>query len=192
MIDLLKRALDDELSDERVAAALRAHGDGAIDEEVERLATVLEQFLRGLPDALAWALALSKDSRCGRAVAFATGSILNYVFDDDDLLPETSFGSLGLLDDAYLVHAFAARLAQAYPYAQPDVDYAAPDGAAFEVVASLLPDGVAQALLRTCESTLLVAQALIPQAPGEDGAEPAAVLPAIRVNEAIRANAPAT
>ena len=83
--------------------------------------------------------------------------------------------------------AFAARLAQTYPFAEPQVDYTPPDGQAFEVVASLLPDGVAQALLRTCASTLLVSQALLPQAAGGDGAIPA--LPAIRVAEAIRANA---
>jgi hypothetical protein len=188
MIELLKRALDEELSGDGLAESLRAHTDHASPDEIEQLIPVLEDFLRSIPDALAWALALSKDPRCGRAVAFAIGPVLNYVFDDDDLLPESSFGSLGLLDDAYLVHAFAARLAQTYPFVEPSVPYAPPDGRAFEVVASLLPNGVAQALLRTCASTLLVSQALLPQSPpGQDGAIPA--LPAIRVDEALRANA---
>src|SRR5580765_3263096 len=189
MIELLKRALDEELSGDNLAESLRAHAGDVSTEEIERLAQVLEDFLRSIPDALAWALALSKDPRCGRAVAFAIGPVLNYVFDDEDLLPETSFGSLGLLDDAYLVHAFAARLAQTYPFAEPQVAYTPPDAQAFQVVASLLPDGVAQALLRACASTLLVSQALLPQSPGSDGEIP--TLPSIRVAEAIRTNATA-
>jgi uncharacterized membrane protein YkvA (DUF1232 family) len=187
MIYLLKRALDEEITAAGLADALRRHVDDVATEDVEQLAAVLEQFLRAVPDALAWTLALSKDPSCGRAVAFATGPILAYVFDEEDLLPESTFGALGLLDDAYLVHAFAARLAQTYPFAEPAVAYSPPDDRGFEAIASLLPHGVADALRRTCESTILVAQALFPAtaAAAVDGQD----TPELRVKEAVRATA---
>ena len=141
MIDLLKRALDVEVTVEGLAEALSLHSSGESSEDLGRLAGVLADVVHRVPDALTWALALSKDERCGRAVAFATGSIFNYLFDADDLLPESHFGHLGLLDDAYLVHVFVARLAQTYPFAQPRVAYAAPNPRSLDVVASFLPDG---------------------------------------------------
>jgi uncharacterized membrane protein YkvA (DUF1232 family) len=185
MIDVLKRGLDAEITASGLGDALRQHANHLSTDDVEQLASVLEQFLRAVPDALAFALALSKDPRCGRSVAFATGPILNYVFDDEDLLPESTFGALGLLDDAYLVHVFVAMLRQMYPFAAPAVAYSAPDRRAFEVVASFLPEGVAHSLRRTCESTILVAQALFVPAQGDGAAEPLAP-PEIRVSEAAR------
>ena len=59
---------------------------------------------------------MSKDPHFGRAVAFATGTILTYIFDEEDLLPEASFGVVGLLDDAYLVHGFVGSLSRMYPF----------------------------------------------------------------------------
>jgi hypothetical protein len=185
MITLLKRVLDEAITTDRLAEALRPHSNDLSSSEIQRVATVLEQFICSVPDALGWAIALSKDPQGGRSVAFATGSILNYVFDEEDLLPEASFGDLGFLDDAYLVHVFAAMLAQTYPFAEPAADYSAPDDRAFEVVASLLPQGVAQALRRTCESTIQVAQALF--LPGQlDGTAESTIAPHIRVDEAAR------
>lgn len=186
MIGLLKRVLDEEITAGGLSEALRRHANDVSSEDVEQLATVLEQFLRAVPDALGWALAASKDPRCGRSIAFATGSILNYVFDDEDLLPESSFGSIGLVDDAYLVHGFVAMLAQTYPFAKPAVAYSSPDARAFEVAASLLPDGVAQSLLRTCESTIQVAQALFLPTDG-NGTADALIPPEIRVGLAAQA-----
>jgi len=185
MIDVLKRGLDAEITASGLGDALRQQATHLSADDVEQLASVLEQFLRAIPDALAFALALSKDPRCGRSVAFATGPILNYVFDDEDLLPESSFGVLGLLDDAYLVHVFVAMLQQMYPFAAPALTYSAPDRRAFEVVASFLPEGVAHSLRRTCESTILVAQALFVPAQGDGTAAPLAP-PEIRVSEAAR------
>jgi hypothetical protein len=186
MIAVLKRGLDAEITASGLGDALRQHANHLSTDDVEQLASVLEQFLRAVPDALAFALALSKDPRCGRSVAFATGPILNYLFDEEDLLPESSFGTLGLLDDAYLVHVFVAMLRQMYPFAAPAVPYSAPDRRAFEVVSSFLPEGVAHSLRRTCESTILVAQALFVPTQGDGTAEPLAP-PEIRVSEAARA-----
>jgi uncharacterized membrane protein YkvA (DUF1232 family) len=184
MIDVLKRGLDAEITASGLGEALRQHATHLPADDVEQLASVLEQFLRAIPDALAFALALSKDPRCGRSVAFATGPILNYLFDDEDLLPESSFGALGLLDDAYLVHVFVAMLQQMYPFATPAPAYSAPDRRAFEVVASFLPEGVAHSLRRTCESTIMVAQALVPIQ--TNGTAASLTPPEIRVSEAAR------
>jgi len=187
VIGLLRRGFDEVITAGALSDALRQHSNDASSDDVEHLAIVLEQFLRTVPDALAFALAMSRDQRCGRSVAFATGPILNYVFDEEDLLPEASFGTLGLLDDAYLVHGFVAMLRRTYPFVEPaTVAYAAPDSRMFEVVASLLPEGVAQSLLRTSESTIQVAQALFPSAQGMGTADPS-FRPEIRVGEAVRA-----
>jgi uncharacterized membrane protein YkvA (DUF1232 family) len=187
MIGLLRLGFDQGITVDDLADALGSHSEDVPADGVEQLAIVLEQFLRTVPDALATALGMSKDPHCGRAVAFATGTILTYIFDEEDLLPEASYGTLGMLDDAYLVHEFVATLRRMYPFAGASEEaYDAPDERASEVVASLLPEGVAQSLLRTCESTIQVAQALFPSGQGV-GAD-LAYQPEIRVAEAVAAN----
>ena len=187
MLALVRRALEEEITASHVAEVLARHSSDSSNDDVELLAPELVEFLHSVPDALAHALAMARDERCGRAVSFATGTILTYVFDEKDLLPEASFGAVGLLDDAYLVHGFVALLRETYPFAEPASTYLPPDRRAFEIVAALLPEGVAHSLLRTCRSAIQVAQALFPAAPLDgmhDGPRPV-----IRVGEAIRATA---
>ena len=114
MIDLLRIGFDERVSADAMAEGLRRHAGDLSGEDVDELATVLAGYLRGVPDALEAALAMSKDPHFGRAVAFATGTILTYIFDEEDLLPEASFGVVGLLDDAYLVHGFVDSLRRMY------------------------------------------------------------------------------
>jgi hypothetical protein len=185
MIDLLRRGLADQIAADDIAATLRRHSATASTEELEQLATALEQFLLTVPDALAYALAMSKDQRCGRAVAFATGTVFNYLFDEDDLLPEASFGTIGLLDDAYLAHGFVAMLRRTFPFVESPTAYDAPDDRLFGVVAALLPEGVAQSLLRTCESTVQVAQALFP-APPMHGSTDSDLRLELKVDQAVK------
>lgn len=170
MIGSLKRALDAEVSVEHLAEELARHESSLPGDDLRRLASVLADVIRSVPDALAHVLALAKDEHCGRAVAFATGSILNYLFDPDDLLPESGDGHLGLLDDAYLVHIFVTRLTNAYPFVNSSITYDAPSDRSLATVASLLPDGVAQSLARTSETIISVAHALF--APGANGRAP--------------------
>jgi hypothetical protein len=187
MIGLLRLGFDQGITADDLADALGRYSDDVPADDLEQLATVLEQYLRTVPDALGAALGTSKDPNCGRAVAFATGTILTYIFDEEDLLPEASYGTLGMLDDAYLVHGFVATLRRMYPFAEPSgVAYEAPDERASEVVASLLPEGVALSLLRTSESTIQVAQALFPS--GQGAAADLAYQPEIRVAEAVAIN----
>jgi len=193
VIRLLKRGFDEEIVAERFADALRARSGDATNGAVERLAVVLEQFVRSVPDAIATALAMPKDPRSGRAIAFATGPILTYLFDEDDLVPEAAFGPFGLLDDAYLAHQFVGALTRwVHVVAPSGGSYSAPDARTFDVVASLLPEGVAASLRRTAESTIQVAHALYPSGPGASRIE-AAPQPKIRVPEALAAfESPAT
>jgi len=185
MIDLLRLGFDKGVSAEGLVEALRPHARDIPSEDLDRLAAVLEQYLRTVPDALATALGMSKDPHCGRAVAFATGAILTYVFDEEDLLPESSYGLVGMLDDAYLVHGFVATLKRMFPFAKPStVAHAAPDDRMSEVVASLLPEGVAASLRRTSESMIQVALALFPSHPGTDSAD-FTYQPEIRVLKAL-------
>lgn len=187
MIALLKIGFDEGITTEELAAALHRHADETTSEELDQLARVLQEYLRTVPDAIAAALAMSKDPRCGRAVAFGTGTILTYIFDEEDLLPEASFGTLGLLDDAYLVHSFVDSLRRMYPFAATSPAYAAPDPRTADVVAAILPQGVAESLRRTCDSTIQVAQALFPSRQA-DLAE-AAFEPQLRVTDAVAATA---
>jgi uncharacterized membrane protein YkvA (DUF1232 family) len=191
MIDLLRVGFDELVSKDAITDALLRHAGDAPPEDVEQLAVVLEPYLRSVPDALATALGMSRDPHCGRAVSFATGSILAYVFDEEDLLPEASFGLIGMLDDAYLVHAFVGALTRMYPFAaSSSSSYDTPAPHASEVVARLLPEGVAESLLRTCDDTVQVAQAFFPAGPGS-GSGGQSVEPRIRVTGALAAHAQA-
>ncbi len=71
-----------------------------------------------------------------------------------------------------------------YPLAASE--YAAPDARTSEIVAAVLPEGVAESLRRTCESTIQVAQALFPSGQGADSAG-VSVEPKLRVAEAVAA-----
>ena len=188
MIDLLRLGLREGISADEIADGLRRHAGDVENQDLDELAAVLEQYLRTVPDALAVALGMSKDPHLGRAVAFATGTILTYIFDEEDLLPEASYGQVGLLDDAYLVHEFVGSLRRMYPLAAPSAEYAAPDAHTSEVVAAVLPEGVAESLRQTCESTIQVAQALFPPGQSVDTAD-ASFEPQLRVAEAVAVTA---
>jgi uncharacterized membrane protein YkvA (DUF1232 family) len=191
MIGLLRLGFDRGIAADEIGAALRRYAGDVASEDVDQLAGVLERYLRTVPEALATALGMSKEPHCGRAVAFATGTILAYVFDEEDLLPEASYGTVGMLDDAYLVHGFVDSLRRMYPYAAPPVAYEAPDARTSEVVAAVLPEGVAESLLRTCESTIQVAQALFPSGQGAGTAD-VPFEPELRVADGVAATAVAT
>ncbi len=67
-------------------------------------------------------------------------------------------------------------------------EYAAPDARTSEIVAAVLPEGVAESLRRTCESTIQVAQALFPSGQRVDGTD-GPVEPQLRVADAVGATA---
>lgn len=129
------------------------------------MASTLEAFLATMPDAVEWALGASKDPRWGRAVSFGTGSVLQYLFDEDDLFPESRFGVLGLIDDAFLVHAFVGALHATLGLPLDGDAYRAPDREVIAVVATLLPQGVADALRRTADGLVTIATAIFAPAP---------------------------
>jgi uncharacterized membrane protein YkvA (DUF1232 family) len=191
MIGLLRIGFDEGIAAEEIADALRRDAGDVASEDVDELAGVLERYLRTVPEALATALRMSSDPHCGRAVAFATGTVLTYVFDEEDLLPEASFGTVGLLDDAYLVHQFVDSLRRMYPFAASPIAYEAPDARTSEVVAAVLPEGVADSLLRTCESTIQVAQALFPSGQAASTADES-FEPKLRVADGVAAITRAT
>ena len=188
MIDLLRIGFAQGISADEIADGLRRHAGDVASEDVDELAGVLEQYLGTVPDALASALGMSRDPHFGRAAAFATGTILTYIFDEEDLLPEASYGVVGMLDDAYLVHEFVGSLRRMYPLAESSSEYAAPDARTAELVAAVLPEGVAESLRRTCESTIQVAQALFPSGQRVNAAD-VSFEPQLRVAEALGAPA---
>ncbi len=187
MVKLMQLGLEEEISSEALAPLLAKYAPEAAPDRVAELAALLEPFLRSMPQALSVAVQMTKSRGCGRAVAFATGQALIYVFDEDDLLPEQDFGIIGLLDDAYLAHIYAGTLSRMYPQVDiSGVGYQPPDERTLKVVRSLLPAGVASALERTVDNLLLVANSLFG---GGAGAEeyPSESAPSLQVSEAIRA-----
>ena len=186
MIELLRAGLDAQVTVDAIADGLRGQAADGAAREVDPLARLVVPYLRSIPDALSHVFAIAGHPQCARAVTFAAGTVLAYAFDEEDLFPESRFGPLGLLDDAYLVHSFVEELGRMFPWAIPPggPGYAAPTPLASAVVSGLLPDGVADALLRTCRSTLQVAHALFPGGPlGElDGAR---IEPRLRVAPAL-------
>jgi hypothetical protein len=123
-----------------------------------------------------------------RVLPLHGSTILTYIFDEEDLLPEASYGVVGMLDDAYLVHGYVSSLRRLYPFAAPLIEYAAPDQRTSEMVAAVLPEGVAESLRRTCESTIQVAQALFPSWQRIDASDEG-FEPRLRVSEAVAAHA---
>jgi hypothetical protein len=186
VIGLLKDLLVEQITVTEMTEDLRGQDRDLSPDDAEALAEVLVPFIRSMPDALAWAMEMSKDRRCGRAVAFGTGSVLHYVFDEEDLLPEATFGAVGLIDDAFLVHAFVRHLNEAFPFAAPGVAYEPPTLSAIQLVTALLPEGVAAALLRTCKGVIQVAAALF-TAPVEIDAHDRVVAPSLRTRAAAQA-----
>jgi hypothetical protein len=184
---LLEQSLAQEITSSQLVASLSKYSGEVGPDHLTALAGSLEIFLRGIPSALAVATLLAKDPLCGRAVAFATGEILYYCFDEEDLLPERDFGVLGLVDDAYLVHVFVASLRFMYP--QVDISsagYQPPEERIFRLVRAFLPAGVAEALDRTCDNLLRVAGALFIGGAHSPVATPE-LAPTIRIGQAILA-----
>jgi hypothetical protein len=112
MNSLLRQSLEREIQHDKLIAQLSKNTvKGRVERQhIVKLASLLEPFLVSICDALEVAAKYSKDPHSGRAVTFAVGQIIQYCFDEEDLFPESHYGILGLLDDAYLVHRFAAML----------------------------------------------------------------------------------
>jgi len=192
MKNLLEQSLDREAAAPQLAAALARYAGDIAPELLTPLGARLEGFLRGIPSALSAACLYAQDPVCGRAVAFALGEVLYYCFDEADLLPERDFGVLGLLDDAYFAHVFAASLR--FLYAHVDVSaagYRPPDQSDFQLVRALLPAGVPECLDRTCDNLLRVSAAFFSGRAHGLAAAPE-VVPVIRIAEAVKLMGDAT
>ncbi|MGH9841195.1 MAG: hypothetical protein ACREEM_20775 [Blastocatellia bacterium] len=179
--------MEQEVSSEALIPLLAGCAPEAAPDRIKELAALLEPFLRSIPQALSVAIQMTKSRGSSRAVAFATGQALDYLFDEDDLLPERDFGILGLLDDAYLAHIYAGMLSRMYPQVDTSgTGYQPPDERTLNVVRSLLPAGIASALERTVDNLLLVAHSLFGSGGGAEG-HPSQPAPVLQVSEAIRA-----
>lgn len=161
MVDALRHGITARVSQSSVIEALRLHGAEADDAVLTALADRIVPFIDSVPEALSLLIRLGKEPGYGRAIAFGTSQVLLYVMDDQDLVPESAHDPVGLLDDAYLAHKFLARVCESYPAARGRLNYRlVTEAANVEFIGRLLPDGVAAALDRTCESLLTVGAAL--------------------------------
>jgi hypothetical protein len=167
MLSLLQKTFEREISKDQIIVELSKHLKNDITQttQVEELANLLEKFIGSMVSALEVANQFTKDPHFGRAVSFGTGQIIQYCFDDEDLFPEREFGILGLLDDAYLVHRFIEILYQMYPHVKlKETKYVLVDTDTLQVVRALMPIGVCDALDRTCNSLVTIANAFFTNA----------------------------
>jgi hypothetical protein len=180
----LSKALAEEASATKLEASLAREAPEIADADIREVAELLERYLNGVPSALDALTAMAKDSQFGRSVAFATGQVLVYLVDEDDLFRDVEMGALGLLDDAYLVHACLAALRTTFPELSPPAAYTPPDERTQAAVRSLLPAGVAEALDRTCENLVRVAAAMY-SGGGQGSPVPRPTAPSLRVGDAV-------
>ena len=182
---LLSAALADDAGAERLEGWLTREAPEVPRDGVHELAELLEGYLRGVPSAVDALTAMAKDPRFGRGVAFAAGQALLYLVDEDDLFRDEELGALGLLDDAYLIHACLAALRTAFPGVDVPAGYQPPDGRARTAVRTLLPAGVPEALDRTCENLVRVAATLFAAGGGAGESALPPSRPALRVADAL-------
>jgi hypothetical protein len=187
--ELLSSALAEEATATKLEDWLAREAPDIPRAEIRRLAELLEDYLKGVPNALDALTAMAKEPPYGRSVAFAAGQVLVYLVDEDDLFRDAGLGALGLLDDAYLIHACLAALRAAFPDLSVPAGYAPPNGSALAAVRSLLPAGVPDALDRTCENLVRVAAALYSGGgQGSSASEPPRST--LRVGDALAAMSP--
>ena len=151
MKSILRDSLEREIRTDKLIHELSKHtvNSGADSQRITELANLLQPFLGSIFNALEVAMKLSKHPQFGRAVSFATGQIVQYCFDEEDLFPERDYGILGLLDDAYLIHRFVSMLQEMYSHVgMDDAKYRLPEKPIFELVQTVLPAGVCDALDR--------------------------------------------
>jgi uncharacterized membrane protein YkvA (DUF1232 family) len=187
--ELLSNALAEEASATKLEDWLAREAPDIPRADVRRLAELLEDYLNSVPSALDALTAMTKEPRYGRSVAFAAGQVLVYLVDEDDLLPDAEFGALGLLDDAYLIHACLAALRVSFPELSVPAGYAPPDASALAAVRSFLPAGVSDALDRTCENLVRVAAALC-SGGGQGSSAPEPPQATLRIGDALAALTP--
>ena len=193
MIDALRTGLIDRVTQSRVLEALRVHGAEAGELTLIPVADRLARFINFVPEALSTLTRLGKEGGYGRAIAFGTSQVLLYVMDEQDLLPDSAHDPIGILDDAYLVHKYLTGVYHSYPAARARVNESLlAEVSTIEFVAHLLPDGVAAALDRTCESLLTVGSALFSTAetPKADVREP--LFERLRFENALKSQQPGT
>lgn len=181
----LSDALARRASAADVEAALAADAGDRAPGELRELSAVLERYLNSLPDAVSALTKMVKDPQVGRGVAFAAGSVLLYLVDEDDFLPESEVGAIGLLDDTYLAHRCIDALGAAFPQLGIPNDYEPPEERSVAAVRSLLPAGVTDALDRTCEN-LTRAAALFAGGGGASAGD-GEPIPPLRVKNAVEA-----
>jgi hypothetical protein len=189
VISMLSSVLAEEATAAKLEEHLAREAPDIPRAEVRPLAELLEDYLNGVPGAIKALTVMAKEPSYGRSVAFAAGQVLVYLADEDDLFRDTDLGVLGLLDDAYLVHASVAALRGALPGLSAPAGYAPPNGSARAAVRSLLPAGVPDALDRTCENLARVAATLY-SGGGQGSSAPEAVRPTLRVADALAALSP--
>ena len=183
---VLTDALAEQAGAQQLEAALTREAAGLPRDEIRALAATLERHLGGIPSALEALAQMSKQPRLGRSVAFVAGQVLLYLLDEDDLCADGEAGGLGLLDDAYLIHASVAALCEVLPGLAVPASYSPPRSSELAAVRALLPAGVAEALDRTCENLVRIAATLF--AAGGDGSPADAPQPpALRVGDALAA-----
>ncbi len=184
MLNYIVKFVEEEASEDNIHDLLEKHiGDksGGVERELSR---IVSKFIREMPRALEAVLEMSRDKRCRRALSFGFGQVITYIVDEEDLFPESKFGAIGLVDDAYLAHSFVAKIIQTYPFLETSkTKYEPPDKQTLEIIKKLLPQGISHALDTTINNLLQVSSALFSYGEGEPIDEPNGIV-LLRVKDA--------
>jgi hypothetical protein len=170
MVHYLETGLIPDTDTRHLTHLLSRHAPNLPESELNQLASVISELLNTIPGNIRLINAYQTHPLCRKPLGFAFGEILRYCFDENDLLPEQDFGSLGLIDDAYLLHSFAGLLPIYFPFAVPD-QKAGPEFNSRDAVDKLLPTGILDTLDKTARSVLEISIAFfaggMPEATGD-------------------------
>jgi hypothetical protein len=159
MIQYLETGLKPETESSHVAYLLSRQAPSLSERELNQLAVIISELLSTIPENIRLINKYQMHPLCQKPLGFAFGEILRYCFDEEDLLPEQHYGSLGLIDDAYLLHSFTSLLAVYFPYAKPNENAVSPFNSR-EIIDKLLPAGILDTLDKTARSVLEISIAL--------------------------------
>ena len=159
MIEYLEAGLKPETTNRHLGQLLSQHAPSASEQSLEQLAKIVADLLDSIPRNIRLINAYQAHPLCRKPLGYAFGQVLVYCFDENDLLPEQQFGTLGLIDDAYLLHVFSRLLPLYFPYAVP-ANVESTEFEFREVLDRLLPAGVLDALDKTARSLLEISVAL--------------------------------
>ncbi len=184
MKTLLHTVLIDAAAPVAIMEQLHRHFPEQSEHDLATTAGHISVFLQHLPLTMEGIGHYVAHPVCGRAAGFAYGEVLRYCFDEEDLLPEATWGVLGLLDDAWLLKSLHQQLSARFSFVNDEPFFQAPPPED-DLIRRLLGHPVCDALEATARSLTVVASALFMTAANGVAPSEMAVVPTLYLAEAL-------